>query len=114
MKEDVYVSDIARPQQERVESFIKVLRDVSEKFKIGHMFLVYELERKSDGWKKLGMLHTQELQNAVGRTGMFRVEELLAIAWQLILHNGLPELEIGLEAAEEQARRSEKEAEDGK
>lgn len=38
------VPDLSRPQQERVESFVSFLRDISAKFKLGHMVLVYEGE----------------------------------------------------------------------
>lgn len=92
----VYVSDIARPQQERVESLINVLRDTSAAHSIGHMILIYETE--VDGKARLGSIMGQELYELVGKTGLTRAEELVETQRQLIIQFGVEKLDIGYEA----------------
>lgn len=98
----IKVMEITRPQVERVESFISVLREASEKFKIGHSILVYEIE--VDGAPRLGMLTNTELQDLLGETGELRVVELLMLAVSHFVHHGIPPLAIGIEPGLEAMR----------
>lgn len=99
----LYVSEIARSQEERVESFCKVFRDYAANFKIGHSILIYEIE--IDGKARIGSIMNTELQELVGKSGLLRAEELVTIEQQLIIQHGVPPLEIGMEAGLAESRK---------
>lgn len=99
----VYVSEITRSQDERIESFCAVLRDQSRNHKIGHGIMIFETE--VDGKARLMYTTNTELQELKGKTGLWRAEELVLLAARLIEHSGIPKLDVGYEAGLEYSRK---------
>ena|ERR1051325_10866053 len=91
----IYVSEIERNQEERIESLIQLLRDNSRNHKIGHVVLFCEIE--VDGKPRIGRITNGELGDLVGKSGWLRAEELATIGMLLLKQHGNPKIEIGYE-----------------
>jgi len=89
----VYVSEIERSQEERVESFCAVLRDTAKLGKIGHAITLFEFE--VDGKARVGFIANHEMQDLMGKTGMLRAEEMCWLQLALLANIGLPKMPVG-------------------
>ncbi len=92
----ISIAEIERSQQERIDSFVSALRDISARFKLGHAILIYEIE--IDGKARLGSLCNTELQDLSGLSGDLRAIELLGLGLMQFMQFGCPKLAIGCEA----------------
>jgi len=89
----VYVSEIERSQDERVESFCTVLRDMSKLSKIGHAITLFECE--TDGKARVGFIVNTELAEVRGKTGLLRAEELCWLLLGILGRSGMPKMPVG-------------------